>query len=113
MKVVFDVRRDRFPLDERKATVLAEELRLAAIGKRWEYGHEGARSLADKIENVLVGGPDEPVLIEGGDEEDALFHALNVGVSGSDPATEERALYLAVRPLHEARLREEDEASSS
>lgn len=106
MEIVFDLRGERFPLDERQATILGEELRRAAAGQLGEYGIEGALAVADKIEDVHVGRSDA-VAIEGTDEEEALYYGLNAGTGASSPDSQERTLYEAVRPLHEARLRDE------
>lgn len=110
--VIFNVRGARFPLDERKATILAEELRRTAAGQLGEYGLEGARPVADNIEEVLVGRSDGPVAVEGADEEEALFYALNIGAMSSSRGSPERVLYDAVRALHEERLRDEGSAPS-
>jgi hypothetical protein len=106
MAVVFDVSKSLYSLRDQPATSLAENLRRTAAGQLGEYGVEGARAVADAIEQALVGATDDPIPL-GGDEAEAVFYMLDVGFSPTDPVqTEERALYGAVRELHEERPRE-------
>jgi hypothetical protein len=106
MAVVFDVSKSLYSLRDQPATSLAEDLRRTAAGQLGKYGVEGARAVADAIEQALVGATDDPIPLAG-DEAEAVFYKLNVGFNRTDPAqTEERALYRAVRELHEERPRE-------
>jgi hypothetical protein len=106
MAVVFDVSKSLYSLRDQPATILAEDLRRTAAGQLGKYGVEGARAVADAIEQALVGATDDPIPLTG-DEAEAVFYMLDVGFSPTDPAqTEERALYRAVRGLHEERPRE-------
>jgi len=83
-------------LPDDRATLIAEEVRRAAVAQHAEsLGLDAGRELADALELRLVGESDDPVKIEG-DQAFALFHYLNVAApSPSDP------LYLAVRALVE------------
>jgi hypothetical protein len=106
MAVVFDVSKSLYSLRDQPATSLAEDLRRTAAGQLGEYGVEGARAVADAIEQALVGATDDPIPLAG-EEAEAVFYMLDVGSSRTDPAqTEERALYGAVCELHEERPRE-------
>lgn len=106
MAVVFDVSKSLYSLRDQPATSLAEDLRRTAAGQLGKDGVEGARAVADAIEQALVGATDNPIPLTG-DEAEAVFYKLNVGFSPTDAAqTEERALYRAVRELHEERPRE-------
>lgn len=106
MTVVFDVSKSLYSLRDQPATILAEDLRRTAAGQLGKYGVEGARAVADAIEQALVGATDDPIRLAG-DEAEAVFYVLDVGFSPTDSAqTEERALYGAVRELHEKRPRE-------
>jgi hypothetical protein len=106
MAVVFDVSKSLYSLRDQPATILAEDLRRTAAGQLGKYGVEGARAVADAIEQTLVGATDDPIPLAG-DEAEAVFYMLDAGFSPTDSAqTEERALYGAVRELHEERPRE-------
>lgn len=110
MAVVFDVSKSLYSLRDQPATSLAEDLRRTAAGQLGKYGVEGARAVADAIEEALVGATDDPIPLAG-DEAEAVFYMLNVGINvgcnRTDSAqTEEGALYRAVRELHEERPRE-------
>jgi hypothetical protein len=106
MAVVFDVSMSLYSLRDQPATSLAEDLRRTAAGQLGEYGVEGARAVADAIEQALVGATDDPIPLVG-EEAEAVFYMLDVGSNSIDPAqTEEGALYGAVRVLHEERPRE-------
>jgi len=63
--VLFDVGGETFAIPERSATVLAENLRRKAAGQLGTEGVEGARALADTIEDVLVGRSDDVIPVEG------------------------------------------------
>jgi len=106
MAVLFDVSKSLYSLRDQPATILAEDLRRTAAGQLGKYGVEGARAVADAIEQALVGATDDPIPLAG-DEAEAVFYMLDVDFDPTDPAqTEERALYRAVRELHEERPRE-------
>jgi hypothetical protein len=103
--IVFSVSGRLCPLREEAATVLAEELRRRAAGQLGSEGVEGARAVADAIEQALVGARDEPIPLAG-DAAEAVFHVLDGSVDLTDPALAEGlALYRAVRELHLERLR--------
>jgi hypothetical protein len=89
-----------FAIDERTATILAENLRLT--GEFGTQGRDGALEAADAIEAVLVGRTEGPVDLHD-ETAEALFYALNVTSGGESPALV--ALYAAVRDAHERRLR--------
>ena len=61
----FDVDGETFAIPERSATVFAENLRRKAAGQLGTEGVEGARALADAIEDVLVGRSDDVIPVEG------------------------------------------------
>lgn len=106
MAVVFEVSKSLYSLRDQPATSLAEDLRRTAAGQLGKSGVEGARAVADAIEQALVGATDDPIPLDG-DEAEAVFYMLDVGFSPTDPAqTEERALHGAVRELREERPRE-------
>jgi len=65
VEVLFDVGGETFAIPERSATVLAENLRRKAAGQLGTEGVEGARALADTIEDVLVGRSDDVIPVEG------------------------------------------------
>jgi hypothetical protein len=102
MDVQFSIRHEIHTLTESEATITAEELRRKATG---QLGTEGARALADAIETRLVGERDDPVVVDN-DQAEALFYYLDVSVlDPSDPrGRATRALYIAVRKIHQARL---------
>ena len=104
MAVVFDVSKSLYSLRDQPATILAEDLRRTAAGQLGKYGVEGARAVADAIEQALVGATDDPIPLTG-DEAEAVFYMLDVDPTDS-AQTEEGALYRAVRELHEERPRE-------
>ena len=97
MAVVFDVSKSLFSkslysLRDQPATILAEDLRRTAAGQLGKSGVEGARAVADAIEQALVGATGDPIPLAG-DEAEAVFYVLNVGFNPTDRAqTEERAL---------------------
>jgi len=99
--VVFEVVSQRYPLDERAATLMAENLRVKAAHEPGAEGTVGARAVADAIELRLIEDTAEPITL-GGDGAEAVFYALNARTSGGD---QPRALYQAVKRLHDERLR--------
>jgi hypothetical protein len=99
--VVFKVAGQRYPLDERAATLMAENLRVKAAHQPGAEGAEGARPVADAIELRLIEDTDDPITL-GGDGAEAVYYALNVPNGGSDQL---RALYDAVKRRHDERLR--------
>lgn len=95
--VVFDVDGRTYRLDEGTATTLGEELRRAARGQLGDDGYEAAAySVADAIEDVLVGNSAGPIVLED-DAVDAVFYHLDASAS---PSEGERELYAAVRAEH-------------
>ena len=99
MQVVFKVAGQRYPLDERAATLMAENLRVKAAHEPGTEGAEGARPVADAIELRLIEDTDDPITL-GGDGAEAIFYVLNLPAGGSDPPS---ALYQAVKRLHDER----------
>ena len=99
MDVVFEVASQPYPLDERAATLMAENLRVKAAHEPGAEGAIGARAVADAIELRLIEDTADPVTL-GGDAAEAVFYVLNVP-AGDRP----RALYDAVKRLHDERLR--------
>jgi hypothetical protein len=100
--VVFEVASQPYPLDERAATLMAENLRVKAAHEPGAEGAIGARAVADAIELRLIEDTADPVTL-GGDAAEAVFYALNVPTGGGDRP---RALYDAVKRLHDERLRQ-------
>jgi hypothetical protein len=98
--VVFEVAGQRYPLDQRAATLMAENLRVKAAHEPGAEGAAGARPVADAIELRLIEDTDDPVTL-GGDRAEAVFYALSVPNGGSDQLW---ALYRAVKRLHDERL---------
>jgi hypothetical protein len=101
MEVVFEVAGQRYPLDERAATRMAENLRVKAAHQPRAEGAAGARPIADAIELRLIEDRDDPITL-GGDGAEAVYYALNVPNGGGDQLS---ALYDAVKRLHDERLR--------
>jgi hypothetical protein len=99
--VVFEVASQPYPLDERAATLMAEHLRVKAAHQPGTEGAAGARRVADAIELRLIEDTDDPIAL-GGDGAEAVYYALNVPNGGGDQL---RALYHAVKRLHDERLR--------
>ena len=99
MEVVFEVASEPYPLDERAATLMAENLRVKAAH---EPGAEGARgrAVADAIELRLIEDTADPITL-GGDEAEAVFYAPEVPNGGSDRLS---ALRRAVKRLHDERI---------
>ncbi len=105
VNVVFDVSGKLYPLNEPAATVTGENLRRKAAGQLGDEGVEGAREVADEIELVLVGTSSEPIRLAR-ERADAVFYVLNVTDRPDDPEeADAHALYLAVREIHDERLR--------
>ena len=102
MDVVFEVASERYPLDERAATLMAENLRVKAAHEPGAEGTVGARAVADAIELRLIEDTADPITL-GGDGAEAVFYVLNAPTGGSDQL---QALYHAVKRLHDERLRE-------
>jgi hypothetical protein len=100
--VVFEVANQRYPLEERAATLMAESLRVKAAHEPDAEGTAGARAVADAIELRLIEDTADPITL-GGDGAEAVFYALNTPTGGS---ARPRALYHAVKRLHEERLRQ-------
>jgi hypothetical protein len=101
VEVVFKVASQRYSLDERAATLVAENLRVKAAREPGTEGAEGARPVANAIELRLIEDTDDPITL-GGDGAEAVFYALNAPTGGSDQL---RALYQAVKTLHDERFR--------
>lgn len=103
MDVVFEVASQPYPLDERAATLMAENLRVKAAHEPGAEGAVGARAVADAIELRLIEDTADPVTL-GGDGAEAVFYALKAPTGGSERP---RALFQAVKGLHEERLRQQ------
>ena len=73
---MFEVASQRYPLDERAATLMAENLRVKAAHEPGAEGTEGARPVADAIELRLIEDRADPISL-GGDGAEAVFYALN------------------------------------
>jgi FMN phosphatase YigB (HAD superfamily) len=105
VNIVFDVSGTLYPLDEQAATVTGESLRRKAAGQLGDEGVEGARDIADEIERILVGTSSEPIQLAR-ERADAVFYVLNVSVRPNNPEDADAlALYVAVREIHDERLR--------
>ena len=99
--VVFEVASERYPLDERAATLMAESLRVKAAHEPGAEGTIGARAVADAIELRLIEDTADPITL-GGDEAEAVFYAPEVPTAGSDRLS---ALRQAVERLHDEWIR--------
>jgi hypothetical protein len=99
VEVVFKVASQRYSLDERAATLVAENLRVKAAHEPGAEGTVGARAVADAIELRLIEDTADPITL-GGDGAEAIFYVLNLRAGGSDPPW---ALYQAVKRLHDER----------
>jgi hypothetical protein len=99
--VVFEVASQRYPLDEQAATLMAENLRVKAAHEPGAEGAVGARPIANAIELRLIEDRVDPITL-GGDGAEAVYYALSVPNGDSDQL---RALYHAVKGLHDERLR--------
>ena len=100
MEVVFEVASEPYPLDERVATLMAENLRVKAAQEPDAEGL-GARAVADAIELRLIEDTAEPITL-GGEEAEAVFYAPEVPNGGSDRLS---ALRHAVKRLHDEWIR--------
>ena len=101
VEVVFEVASERYPLDERAATLMAESLRVKAEHESGAEGTRGARAVADAIELRLIEDTADPITL-GGDEAEAVFYAPEVPNGGSDRLS---ALRHAVERLHDEWIR--------
>ena len=101
MEVVFEVAGQRYPLEERAATRMAENLRVKAAHQPGAEGAAGARPIADAIELRLIEDTADPITL-GGDEAEAVFYAPEVPNGGSDRLS---ALRHAIKRLHDERIR--------
>jgi len=101
VEVVFEVASQRYPIDERAATLMAENLRVKAAREPGAEGAGGARAVADAIELRLTEETADPIAL-GGDEAEAVFHAPNVSTGASAQLC---ALYDAVIRLHHEWIR--------
>jgi hypothetical protein len=99
--VVFEVASERYPLDERAATRMAENLRVKAAHEPGAEGTIGARAVADAIERRLIEDTADPITL-GGEEAEAVLYAPEVPNGGSDRLS---ALRDAVERLHDERIR--------
>jgi hypothetical protein len=102
VEVVFEVASQPYPLDERAATLMAEHLRVKAAREPSAEGAAGARPVADAIELRLIEDTDDPIALSG-DGAEAVYFTLSVPNGGSDQL---RALYQAVKRLHDERPRQ-------
>jgi hypothetical protein len=100
--VVFEVASHPYPLDERAATLMAENLRVKAAHEPGAEGAVGARAVADAIELRLIEDTNDPITL-GGEVAEAVFYALNAPAGGSEQLW---ALYRAVKRPHDERLRQ-------
>jgi hypothetical protein len=65
VEVVFEVAGQRYPLDQRAATLMAENLRVKAAHEPGAEGVAGARPVADAIELRLIEDTADPVTLGG------------------------------------------------
>jgi hypothetical protein len=99
LRVFFVVDGDLYPLDEPAATGLGETLRRGASGELGDQGYEAAAlTVADAIEDVLVGAADDPIPLDG-DQVEAVFYILDS--SAESPRGEAFRLYRALRKSHQ------------
>ena len=101
MEVVFEVASEQYPLDERAATLMAENLRVKAAHEPGAEETRGARAVADAIELRLIEDTADPITL-GGDEAEAVFYTLSLPTRGG---AQPRALYDAVKRLHDEWIR--------
>ncbi len=104
MDVTFDVTGTTHQIPENQATVLAENLRIHAHEQPGGYGSEGARAVADLIEDILVGTYAGTVPLEG-EAATAVYYSLNVTADREQASLS--ALYKAVRAIHHQRLEQD------
>jgi hypothetical protein len=83
VEVVFEVAGQRYPLGERAATLMAENLRVKAAHGPGAQGAAGARPVADAIELRLIEDTADPITL-GGDGAEAVYYGLSVPNGGSD-----------------------------
>src|SRR5512133_3671689 len=83
VQVVFEVAGRRYPLDERAATHIAEDLRVKAAHEPGAAGAIGARPVADAIELRLIEDTADPITL-GGDAAEAVYYILSVPNGGSE-----------------------------
>ena len=69
---MFEVAGQRYPLDQRAATLMAETLRVTAAHDPGAEGAAGARPVADAIELRLIEDTTDPITL-GGDGAEAVF----------------------------------------
>ncbi len=78
--------------------MLGEDLRRGAAGDLGDQGYEAAAlTIADAIEDVLVGAADAPIELDL-EQADAVFYTLDA--APDTPRGETYRLYRAVRKLH-------------
>jgi hypothetical protein len=82
VEVVFEVASEPYTLDERAATLMAENLRVKAVHEPGGEGTVGARAVADAIELRLIEDTAEPITL-GGDAAEAVFYALNAAAAAT------------------------------
>jgi hypothetical protein len=99
LRVFFLVEGELYPLGEQEATVLGETLRRSAAGELGDQGYEAAAlTMADAIEDVLVGATDGPIELDA-DQVEAVFYTLD---SAADtPRGDSYRLYRALRKSHQ------------
>jgi hypothetical protein len=99
LRVFFVVDGARYSLGEHAATALGEDLRRGASGSLGDQGYEAAAlTVADAIEDVLVGAADDPIEIEP-EEAEAVFYLLDS--AGDAHRGDLFKLYRAVRRAHQ------------
>ncbi len=96
---MFEVASRPYPLGERAATLMAENLRVKAAQEPGAEGTVGARAVADAIELRLIEDTTDPITL-GGDGAEAVYYALDAPTGGSDRPW---ALFDAVKRLHDER----------
>jgi hypothetical protein len=101
VEVVFEVAGEGYALDERAATLMAENLRVKAAHEPGGEGTVGARAVADAIELRLIEETADPVTL-GGAGAEAVFYLLSAPTGGGERPW---ALYHAVKRLHDERPR--------
>src|SRR5438876_11965533 len=97
VEVVFEVAGQPYSLDERAATLMAENLRVKAAHEPGAEGAEGARPVADAIELRLIEDTTDPITL-GGEGAEAVFYALNAPTVGSDQSW---GFFDAAKRLHD------------
>jgi hypothetical protein len=102
--VVLEVAGQPYPLGERAATLMAENLRVKAAHEPGAEGTVGARAVADAIELRLIEDTADPITLAG-DGAEAVFYALKAPTAGSERPW---ALFDAVKRLHDKRPRQKN-----